>query len=270
MTRLLLPSWLVIGPRAAAARRSRVVSWCTTTLTMEINPSWSRIRITPTISREIAKENWILLYYHEEIVHWMRLQNEFCLGATLSCQVTTCFWGLIWLMSQPWVSFLLISAKTYIDMPIPTRLFLLTTTVPFFWSALLPKRRKPSLLGVHGLECSLFCHFGLFPIFLKANPMREKCSILGEWNARKCFLLNLSNVIRIVGHVIFITFCGVLFVRSEWWNLTKCSLFFVTMKSFTSRATVRKTWLFFHNVLWCLSDLQTLVHNKTLSANFFM
>ena len=44
--------------------------------------------------------------------------------------------------------------------------------------------------------------------------------------------------------------------------------FFVTMKSFTSRATVRKTWLFFHNVLWCLSDLQTLVHNKTLSANF--
>lgn len=54
-----------------------------------------------------------------------------------------------------------------------------------------------------------------FPIFLKANPMREKCSILGEWNARKCFLLNLSNVIRIVGHVIFIIFCGVLFFRSE-------------------------------------------------------
>ena len=85
----------------------------------------------------------------------------------------------------------------------------------FFWSALLPKRRKPSLLGVHCLECSLFCHFGLFPIFLKANPIREKCSILGEWNARKCFLLNLSNVIRIVGHVIFIIFCGVLFFRSE-------------------------------------------------------
>ena len=38
-------------------------------------------------------------------------------------------------------------------------------------------------------------------------------------------LLNLSNVIRIVGHVIFIIFCGVLFFRSEWWNLTKCSLF---------------------------------------------
>ena len=173
---------------------------------MEINPSWSRIRITPAISREIAKENWILLYYHEEIVHWMRLQNEFCLGASLSCQVTTCFWGLIWLMSQPWVSFLLISAKTYIDMPIPTRLFLLTTTVLFFWSALLPKRRKPSLLGVHGLECSLFCHFGLFPIFLKANPMREKCSILGEWNARKCFLLNLSNVIRIIGCMLYLSY----------------------------------------------------------------
>ena len=156
---------------------------------MEINPSWSRIRITPTISREIAKENWILLYYHEEIVRWMRLQNEFCLGATLSCQVTTCFWGLIWLMSQPWVSFLLISAKTYIDMPIPTRLFLLTTTVLIFWSALLPKRRKPSLLGVHGLECSLFCHFGLFPIFLKANPMREKCSILGGMECTKMFFI---------------------------------------------------------------------------------
>ena len=143
MTRLLLPSWLVIGPRAAA-RRSRVVSWCTTTLTMEINPSWSRIRITPTISREIAKENWILFYYHEEIVHWMRLQNEFCLGATLSCQVTTCFWGLIWLMSQPWVSFLLISAKTYIDMPIPTRLFLLTTTVLFLVCFCCPSGGKPA------------------------------------------------------------------------------------------------------------------------------
>ena len=82
------------------------------------------------------------------------------------------------------------------------------------------------------------------------------------------FLLNLSNVIRIVGHVIFIIFCGVLFFRSEWWNLTKCSLFFVTMKSFTSRATVRKMWLFFHDVSWCPSDLQTLVHNKTLSTNF--
>ena len=66
----------------------------------------------------------------------------------------------------------------------------------------------------------------------------------------------------------FIKFCGVLCFRSEWWNLTKCSLFCVTMKSFTSRATVRKMWLFFHDVLWCPSDLQTLVHNKTLSTNF--
>ena len=41
------------------------------------------------------------------------------------------------------------------------------------------------------------------------------------------------------------------------------------MKSFTSRATVRKMWLFFRQILWCSSDLQTLVHNKTLSANFW-
>ena len=91
----------------------------------------------------------------------------------------------------------------------------------------------------------------------------------GGMECTKMFLLNLSNVIRIVGHVIFIKFCGVLCFRSEWWNLTKCSLFFVTMKSFTSRATVRKMCLFFHDVLWCPSDLQTLVHNKTLSANFW-
>ena len=44
--------------------------------------------------------------------------------------------------------------------------------------------------------------------------------------------------------------------------------FFVTIKSFTSRTTVRKMWLFFDNVLWWPSDLETLVHNNTLSANF--
>ena len=186
MTRLLLPSWLVIGPRAAAARRSRVVSWCTTTLTMEINPSWSRIRITPAISREIAKENWILLYYHEEIVHWMRLQNEFCLGASLSCQVTTCFWGLIWLMSQPWVSFLLISAKTYIDMPIPTRLFLLTTTV-LFLVCFVAQAEETQL--VRSARPRMFAILPFWPIsyLSKGKPNARKMQYFGGMECTKMF-----------------------------------------------------------------------------------
>ena len=49
----------------------------------------------------------------------------------------------------------------------------------------------------------------------KGKPNARKMQYFGGMECTKMFLLNLSNVIRIVGHVIFIIFCGVLFLRSE-------------------------------------------------------
>ena len=120
----------------------------------------------------------------------MRLQNEFCLVATLSCQVTTCFWGLIWLMSQPWVSFLLFSAKTYIDMPIPTRLFLLTTTVLFLVCFCCPSGGKPACQ-----ECTMAQNVRYFAILAivsylsKGKPNTRKMQYFGGMECMKMFFI---------------------------------------------------------------------------------
>ena len=87
----------------------------------------------------------------------------------------------------------------------------------FFGLLLLPKRRKTSLLGVHhGLECSLFCHFGnrflsferqtqyeknavfwgngmhedVFIEFVKCNTNRWACYILSNFVAFYVFVQN--------------------------------------------------------------------------------
>ena len=48
----------------------------------------------------------------------------------------------------------------------------------FFGLLLLPKRRKTSLLGVHhGLECSLFCHFGNRFLSFERQTQYEKNAV---------------------------------------------------------------------------------------------